>query len=505
MKRFVSILLLLVFSVTAQATETTVKILHTNDTHARIIPIDSKLYGKNVSGAIRRASFISKIKQQAPDTLVLDSGDMFQGTPFFTFFKGEACYKIAKAMGYDATTLGNHELDNSLSLLLEKLRISDMLLLCCNVFYRNTDKPVFKPYEIFERFGKKIAVIGSIGDEAWDVIDRKTKAPLYAKPQFETVKEFVSKVRNDVDLVIVLSHSGFEKDKLMAARVPGIDVILGGHSHTEVNNPVLVTNAANKNGIAGTIVTQAGEHGIFVGMLDLTMSEDGQIATYSGGLHIIDSTITEEPNPEVAKLVKFYHEQLKSKMAQIAGKSEFELSYPKDQKKVKLLPMGSFTAMAMKDCVNADVCLVNSGGIRAGIKAGNITWGQIFEALPYDNTVVTFLMKGKDVKKMFDFVAKNPDKLDGFQFAGISGTIDQVKGECTGLKINNEIIDDEKIYRICTSSFIANGNLGGDLLFANCESIEDSSIFMREAAIKYLEKVKELQDFSKNPLTLIAQ
>lgn len=488
--------------------DTIIKILHTNDTHARIIPIDSKAFGNNVSGIARRASIIKSIKTNFPEAMLLDSGDMFQGTPFFNFFKGEACYKLAKASGYDATTLGNHELDLSLENLLEKLQNSQMLLLCCNVFSRTTDKLIFEPYKIFSRAGKKIGVIGSIGDDAWESVDKKTKAPLYAKPQLQMVREYAKKIRSEVDLIVVLSHSGFEQDQQMAAAISEIDVILGGHTHSEVFHPILVENLASdetgnwNNGLKGTIITQAGEHGIFLGNLQITLGNDGKIATFSGELTLVASDSNPVVDPEIEKLVEDYHSQLKTKMAKVAGKSQFALIYPMNLKKTHLLPMGSFTAAAMKDAGNADVCLVNSGGIRAGIPAGNITYGQVYEALPYDNTVVTFLMNGKEVKEMLNWISKAPEKLDAFQYAGLSGIIDIEKAGTENIKINNEPIDENKIYRICTSSFIANGNLGGETLFAKVEGVEDSGVFMRDAAINYLEKLGELPDYTENPLTV---
>jgi 5'-nucleotidase len=502
--RITALVLFLLLGCIAVQAETTVRLIHSNDTHARIVPVNSKSHGDDVSGVLRRASLIKKIKRQTPEALVLDAGDMFQGTPFFNFFKGEACYRIAAAMGYEATTLGNHELDLSIENLLEKLQISGIRLLCCNVFYRNTGKPVFEPYRIFARNGKNIGVIGSIGDEAWESVDVKTKAPLFARPQTEMVRHFAAKIRPYVDLIVVLSHSGYELDLEMAAAINEIDVIIGGHTHTEVYAPQLVSNSQPgfDNGLNGTIVAQSGEHGIFLGIVDISLDDSGKIATFSGRLEKIDASVELESVPEVERLVAHYHGQLEAKMAKIAGHSQFELDYPKDLKDTKLLPMGSFTAAAMKDAGKADICLVNSGGIRAGISGSNITCGKVFEALPYDNTVVTFTMKGEEVKKMLDFICSGSDGLDGFQYAGLSGTMNFALGKAENIMIGKAPLEEHKTYRVSTSSFIANGNLGGDKLFAKIEAVEDSGIFMREAAIAFIEKLGELPDFTQNPLEL---
>ena len=481
--------------------------MHTNDLHARILPFASKSLGNDVSGAIRRASFIKTFKQSAPQTLVLDAGDMFQGTPFFNFFKGEACYRIASAIGYDATTMGNHELDLSLENLFEKLQTSGMKLLCCNVFFRKNDRPAFSPYSVFRRNGKNVIVIGSIGDSAWEDIDIKNKAPLYQQPQIEAVRNLAQKLRKSADLIIVLSHSGLDEDLKMAAEIAEIDVIIGGHTHQETPHPIFVTNRHKSdfdNGLNGTIVAQAGEHGIYVGKLGLTFSdESGKIATFSGNLEKIDENTVITEVSDVENLVSNYFGKLDQQIKRVVGDSATGLDYPKDLKKTHLLPMGTFTAIAMKEHAGADVCLVNSGGIRAGIKPGKITCGQIFEALPYDNTVVTFSMTGNQVKQMLEYICSNSEELDGFQYAGLSGELNFKMKMAIDIKIDGKPIVPAKIYRVCTSSFVANGNLGGDKIFAHTEGVEDSGTFMRDAAIKYLENNGNLPDFTRNKLKLV--
>ncbi|MFZ5950599.1 MAG: bifunctional metallophosphatase/5'-nucleotidase [Candidatus Rifleibacteriota bacterium] len=505
MKKFLTLFLLLLSVCVAADTE--IRIVHTNDTHARIVPVDSKSHGDNVSGAGRRAALIARARREFPGLLVLDAGDMFQGTPFFNFFKGEACYRIASLIGYDATTLGNHELDLPLDNLQEKLEISGLRMLCCNVFFRNSQQPVFKPYHVFRRNGRNIAVIGSIGDDGWESIDVKNKAMLTYKPQKEAVSKLAGRLRPHVDLIILLSHSGFEADQKMAEEINDLDIIIGGHTHTEVYHPTLVKHQkpGARNGLNGTIVAQAGEHGIFLGNLSVWLDDQGKIATFTGNLQKIDAAIDLPVPAQIQTLIEGYHKQLEEKMQQIAGFSSFELEYPKSINKTHLLPMGNFAAAAMQMAAKADVCLVNSGGIRGGIKDGKITWGQIYEALPYDNTVVTFLMKGKQVKQMFDFIATNFKDLDGFQLSGVEGELNTLEKRSVSLTINKKPIDDTRVYRVCTSSFIANGNLGGDKIFCQVEGVEDSGIFMRDAAIAYLQHHKEMPDLKENPLKLVVE
>ncbi len=501
--------LLLVFSafLPAFAADRPVTIIHSNDTHSRVLPFDSKTHGENVGGVARRAELVRRIRQEAPGALYLDAGDIFQGTPFYSVFKGEACHRIAVAAGIEATTIGNHELDNGIDNLKKQIAVSGIRLLCCNVFDRASGKLVFPAYHVFARNGVKIGVIGSIGDSAWLDADRKYCEPMEQRNQTATVRQVARRIRPYVDLVVVLSHSGIEFDEIMAAEVAEIDVIVGGHTHEELHEPRLIANNPGvgtcQNGLGGTIVVQAGEHGIHLGRLDLLINETGQISTFSGRLEKITSAYEPSVDDQVQQLVKSYNDRLEASMQAVAGHTAFELALPKEQKRTHILPMGTFTAQSMLEAGKADICLVNSGSIRASISAGDITVGMIYESLPYDNTVVTFVMPGSEVQKMFDHICTNYATLDGYQYAGFTADFDLNRGRAEKIVIGGQPLDNSKNYRVSTSSFIANGNLGGDKMFVDALGSEDSGILMRDAALAYLARVKEVPDFSQAAVNLI--
>jgi len=293
----------------------------------------------------------------------------------------------------------------------------------------------------------------------------------------------------------------------MAAEVAEIDVIIGGHTHEELQEPRLIANNPGvgtcRNGLDGTIVVQAAEYGVFLGRLDLLIDEAGHISTYSGRLEKITSAYEPAVDDPVQKLVDSYNERLEASMRVVAGHTDYELSLPKEKKRTHVLPMGTFTAQSMLEAGKGDICLVNSGSIRASIDKGDITVGQIYEALPYDNTVVTFVLPGSAVQKMFDHICTNYATLDGYQYAGFSADFDLDRGRAEKIIVGTQPLDNAKNYRVSTSSFIANGNLGGDKMFVNALSSEDSSILMRDAALAYLERVKEVPDFSQAKVNLI--
>ncbi len=501
-----ALLALLLFFVVSADAATRITLLHTNDTHSHMLPFDSKQHGPDSGGIVRRAGLIEKIRQEGHEPLLLDAGDILQGTPLYNIFMGEACYRTARACGYDATTLGNHELDNDLANLQTQLSVTGMRLLCCNVFYRDSNRSVFEPYYIFKRNGLKIAVIGSIGNEAWEDIDRKIRAPMHQVDQTTATGDIARRIRPYVDLIVVLSHAGLEFDKQMAASISEIDVILGGHTHVELHQPILVSNLPEsggwQNGLNGTIVAQTGEWGHFLGRLDLTIDTQKKITDWSGQLLKVSAEFEHLAPQNLKSMVAAYEQKLNDIMNKIVGEAAADMVFPKEQRKKELLPMGAFTAMSMQNTSAADVCIVNSGAIRTDLKAGPITRGAIFEALPYDNTVVTFTMSGLALQKMLDFVAANFGDPDGYQISGVTGILNKNTGRAENVLVAGKPIVSDGSYRVSTTSFMANGNIAGDKLFADIQKTEDSGIFMRDAALAWLEKFNSIPDLRNTGLHL---
>lgn len=250
-------------------------ILHTNDTHSQIEPIR---FGRNDDrgGVHRRLQFINeaRTKYGKNKVLLLDAGDYNQGTPYFTVAKGDLELELMNALGYDVVAMGNHELDNGQDELLRRLSMANYPTLCCNYDFSNTVlKVVIKPYTIVKRGGLKIGIIGvttnlkaSVSVTALDSLIRLNT--------IEEINKHAAYLKNEqkCDLVILLSHLGFDggnydvpSDDVAAAESSDLDIIIGGHSHTFIEEPLYVKN---KNGKDVIIVT-AGEKGIEVGELKI--------------------------------------------------------------------------------------------------------------------------------------------------------------------------------------------------------------------------------------------
>ena len=258
-----------------------ITILHTNDVHSHIDPFPKNdPLNPSGGGVIARANLINLIKKGNPHTLVLDAGDVFQGTPYFNFFGGELELKLMSKMGYNASTLGNHEFDNGMEKLSKVLKHANFSFLNSNYTLKNTPlENKIKSHEIFNINGIKIGVFG-LGIELEGLVEKKLyKGVKYLNP-IEISKDISDdlKYNHNCDLIICLSHLGFSysKDKnimcdlILAKQTKNIDLIIGGHTHTFLDEPVKVKNLENKD----VIINQVGCFGINLGKIDFYFSEN---------------------------------------------------------------------------------------------------------------------------------------------------------------------------------------------------------------------------------------
>ncbi|MFN0050369.1 MAG: bifunctional metallophosphatase/5'-nucleotidase [Cytophagales bacterium] len=252
-------------------------ILHTNDVHSRIEPFPANA-AKNagLGGVARRATLIKQIRAQEPNVLLLDAGDAFQGTPYFNFFGGELEFKLMTKLGYDAATLGNHDFDNGIAGFEKYLPEAKFPFLIANYDFKNNSlHKRFSPYQIFEKQGVKIGVFG-IGIDFEGLVPEKLHGKTIYIDPIATAKEMVQELqRKKCDLIICLSHLGYKyaekkvSDIILANEVSGIDLIIGGHTHTFLDQPLVSTN---KEGFS-SLINQVGFAGINLGRIDYTFSK----------------------------------------------------------------------------------------------------------------------------------------------------------------------------------------------------------------------------------------
>ncbi len=273
-------------------------ILHTNDQHSRIEPFDAS-YTKNPNqgGFARRAALVQKIRKEEKNVLLLDSGDTFQGTPYFNFFGGELEFKLMSMMGYDASTMGNHDFDNGLEGFKKVLPNAKFPFLCANYDFKNTMlEGITQPYKVFDKNGIRVGIFG-VGIQLAGLVGKKQYGETEYLDPVEISQHYADLLRKEkkCDLVICLSHLGYDydkepnkiSDKHLAAKTEGIDVILGGHTHTFLPEPQVFQNKAGKN----MLVNQVGWAGLLLGKIDFYFDKHRQVHNISWHNQVIDDRI----------------------------------------------------------------------------------------------------------------------------------------------------------------------------------------------------------------------
>ncbi len=260
-----------------------ITILHTNDVHSHIEPLSpNDPRNPNMGGVARRATLIEKIRNENPNTLLLDAGDIFQGTPFFNFYGGELEFKLMSKLKYDASTIGNHDFDNGIEGLYAQLPHADFNFISSNYDFRNTvmNEHVL-PHKIFKKDGVKIGIFG-LGVELQGLVNAHLyKETKYLDPvEIATDMSRLLKEDEKCDIVICLSHLGhsYKSDKIsdvkLASATENIDLIIGGHTHTFLEKPEIHTNKAGKK----VLINQVGCYGLYLGRIDFYLDKENNIS-----------------------------------------------------------------------------------------------------------------------------------------------------------------------------------------------------------------------------------
>ncbi len=492
------LLLAIAFShVGAAAPQTTeLVILHTNDTHGHPLNFFDNP-APDVGGLPARATLVQQIRAEYQNVLLLDAGDFNTGRPESNFFKAEPEIIGYNYMGYDAVTLGNHEFDNPLEVLANQMKAAKFPFLSANVKDK-TGNLIAEPYLIKKFKGFKVAVFGLTTKTSEIVATPENVKELVFEDEVKTAQALVPALRKKADIVIALVHMGIDATDETGARrlakmVPGIDLIVDGHSHTQLNEPLYINNIP---------IVQAKHWGLYLGkgimtiekkkvtgfrweLVPINLKEKVKNPDGSSGLKYIGAEIKEDQ--ALLELLKPYAAKVDQVLSEVIGVAE-EL-FPQGAVRKEETALGNLVADSMlwqTRNLNTDFAIQNGGGIRADLPAGTITKKTIYEILPFDNSIVVVTIKGADLLPLFDFIATTPGKGAFPQVSeGVSFTINTATGKCEDVLVKGKPIDPDKIYRIATNSFMA---IGGDGYQAFVKAIEryDTSMFQRDACIEYL-------------------
>ena len=427
-------LILLLFSVHLSAEEKHLVILHTNDFHGHISQEN------NSAGAARIAALVKETRAQYPGVLVLDGGDKISGTPVSTMFEGVPIFEVLNEVGYDASVLGNHEFDHGYKQMLKFKEIAIYPLLAANAFAPDGSLLADAPSLITTVNGIKVGIIGLITEQTPSMIIPAGNEGISFAPAKEILQGMVAAIRPQVDLLILVSHVGHREEKVLAQEVQGIDVIIGGHSHTEVQEPIKVGN---------TYVAQAGDYGEFVGKIELTVDTNTNSMTSFKG-KLIPAAELPPPDKDVDLLVKSWEKK-------VSDLVDFEIAMAtRDYTQAELQPI---LQEILAQATGADFGYYNRGGIRDMIRQGPISARHIWNVEPFSNELVTITASGSIIKSLLQ---EEPSQ---------------------SMRIST--LEDDQIYTVASNSFVSAQlqKVAGDAV-----TIKNLNVLVRDILIDYVKE-----------------
>lgn len=425
-------------------------ILHTNDTHSQIDPLDNGL-----GGIARRKVLVDSVRSVRKNVLTIDAGDVVQGTLFFTLYGGEVEQKAMNGIGYDIAILGNHEFDNGMEKLAGNIKINNAAWLTTNYDLTGSSLDgLFVPYIIKEYEGRRIGFIGINLDPKGMIADGNYDGVKFLDPyKAANSTAWHLKHNEKTDMVIAITHIGYDgvqepTDPSLASGSEDIDIIIGGHSHTTLDPAPRVKNAVGKD----VLIVQTGSRGANLG--EITIDLDNMTAT--SRLIPVDSRLDSRIDPQFEQIIAPYRASVDSVMKRKIARVGTDLDA------TRILNLFTDYVLQIGRSISGgdiDMAILNKGGIRRAIPKGNITEGMIITALPFDNRVRVIEIKGSDLSDAIDVMATRGG--DGVS-VGVEAVIDPATGRCTSVTINGQPIDPDHIYKVATIDYLANG---GDYMF----------------------------------------
>lgn len=464
-------------------------VMHTNDTHAHLADV------------AKRTTLVNQVRAESGDSLLLDAGDVFSGDLYFTKWLGQADLEFMNYMGYDAMTFGNHEFDQGTLPLSEFVRNAKFPLLSSNIDFTNdanispllkapasmnayenngrtTDVAGVYPYITLDVNGHEVGVFGLTTEDT-----EQTSSPgdgvVFQEATAAATATVQAMQQAGIDKIIAITHLGYGRDQQLAEEVEGIDLIVGGHTHTKLDAPEVVTDAVHQT---PTVIVQANEWGKFLGRVDVTFDKDGNVLTgqdpngnerLTGRLIPVDATVAEDPMAK--SMLKPYNDALIEMQTEVIGATTVVLDGERQNVRSGETNLGNFIADAMlakgKALKNAQISVQNGGGIRASIDEGDITMGELRTVMPFGNTLYVMDVTGAQL------LAGLENGVSGATEVDLPGKFPQVGGmkfkwdpqqpagsRVFDVSVQNgasfEPLDLTKTYRIVTNSFMANGGDG---------------------------------------------
>ncbi|MDB9517815.1 bifunctional UDP-sugar hydrolase/5'-nucleotidase [Roseofilum reptotaenium CS-1145] len=480
------------------------RLLHTNDHHAHLEPVEIGEKG-TLGGISKRKTLIDRLRKESQRAdqplLLLDAGDVFQGTLYFNTYQGQADSKFYNALEYDAMTLGNHEFDRGQEVLAKFIQSSDFPIISANVKAEVMSplSGLVKSWIILKKNGQKIGIFGLTTPKTMTMAE-VGEGVEFLDPVSAAQQAVEELTQEGVNKIIALTHLGITEDLELARQVDGIDVIIGGHSHTRMGDMPNATYPypiveKTPNGQPVLVVTDW-EWGKYLGDLDITFDRQGHLQHWKGDLHPVNAEITDDP--EFQAFLDTFSEPIRQLKSKVIGETPIKLNGDRPyirQEKTNLGTLLGEALLAKTAGKKTEIAITHGGGIRGSIPAGEITIGEVLEVFPFSNTIIAVDLTGKQIKELLEYGVSQVDKLDGSfpQVAGLK--LDWQSDLPVGsrmLSIQTRQVDGayrpldlDKTYRVVTSSFLFKGG-DGYTLFSEGKNVVDTGYLISDSLIEYI-------------------
>ncbi|MBQ7891092.1 MAG: bifunctional metallophosphatase/5'-nucleotidase [Erysipelotrichaceae bacterium] len=421
------------------------KILHSNDMHGDFY--EENVADQLVGGVSRLSGYIDKVRQEHENTLYCIAGDMFQGNIIDTEYRGLSTIEIMNALSPDIATLGNHEVDYGVAHLLFLEKCAKFPIINANLYIKSNYARLFKPHAVIEIGGMKVLFIGIITEEV--IAQTKKEALIGSFVDIHEAAKEIGKICNaynatDVDLTVLLTHIGFEEDKQLAQLLDpawGVDIIIGGHTHTVLEKPEIVNDI---------VIVQAGTGTDLIGRFDLVIdTQENKIENYTWKC----VPITDENCPKdemIETIINDYKKETDKKYGRIVTRLRQKLTHPIRNTQTEL---GNLFSDILKESLTLDLMLLGSGGLRVKEIGPIITYKDLTECMPYDDPIYLLTVTGAQLKHMLTFMLRD-EALSGehtefYQLSkGFKIIYQKDKKEITTFIYNEQSIADEQLFKV---------------------------------------------------------
>ncbi len=502
-------------------------LLHTSENHGHW----ETMTFSNVSqgGIARRATLVKKLRAEIPNTLLLDSGDVSQGTLYYLPYQGKEGRDFYNLLGYDAVTMGNHEFDLGPKVLADNfVNGANFSIVLANVDVSNEPTLAGKipPFVVKTVGGEKIGIFGMVTDEL--PTNSRAGPNVKMKDAAQTVKDVVTQLNSQgVNKIILLSHRGYDEDKKLASQVDGIDVIVSGHTVTLLGDPAKLDKSlgapdgpyptmVNNPGGGRTAIVHDYLWGRQLGRLDLTFDDQGVLQSASGDPILVDKNIADDP--VVAQKLTELAAPLASLKTQKVGNTTVDLEGDARVVRNKESNLGDLIADAMLFSTTNDktqIALMNGGGIRASVKAGDVTNADVLLVLPFGNRLVQFDVTGADLLAALENgvsqVNADPGQSGGRfpQVGGLKFSADlskPVSSRITDVQIGSaqsgfKPLDKAATYRVVTNDFVAAG-LDGYTVLKNAKNVKGGDVPLDQSLREYFQAKSPLNPRVEGRITI---